>query len=266
MKRKLLITLGCSLTEGVGCYDTSLLPKNPKQDDFHDVRLEKHSKRFLKYGWPNRLGNYLNYDLVINMGTAGIGPGGNVKDFISKWKDGERKIKENEIVLSDYDVLLYWWIPAPNRYSFYFHGELETEHIGQSDSNLSKELLKKMYDYKIDMILETQFYLNVLELFCTHHNIKLIWTTTEDYVQDNLQKENFSGIDFDEIEKFEFNGEDLYDKYHAFCKHPNEKGYEIIALRMLDNLVNKHNIKPLKYVQSPELYYDGLSKHLLNIK
>ena len=36
---------------------------------------------------------------------------GNVKDFISKWKDGERKIKENEIVLSDYDVLLYWWIP-----------------------------------------------------------------------------------------------------------------------------------------------------------
>ena len=117
-------------------------------------------------------------------------------------------------------ITMYYYIGGfhTNRYSFYFHGELETEHIGQSDSNLSKELLKKMYDYKIDMILETQFYLNVLELFCTHHNIKLIWTTTENYVQDNLQKENFSGIDFDEIEKFEFNGEDLYDRYHGFVK------------------------------------------------
>ena len=67
MKPKLLITLGCSLTEGVGCYNLDLLPKNPNQDYFLDLKLEKHSKRFLKYGWPNVLGNHLNYDLVINM-------------------------------------------------------------------------------------------------------------------------------------------------------------------------------------------------------
>ncbi len=266
MKPKLLITLGCSLTEGVGCYNLDLLPKNPNQDYFLDLKLEKHSKRFLKYGWPNVLGNHLNYDLVINMGTAGIGPGGNIKDFISKWNSGERKIKKRLINLSDYEVLLYWWIPSPNRYSFYFEGEIETEHIGQSDSKLSKELLNKIGDYKVDMILETQFYLNVLKLFCEKHDIKLIWTTTEKYVEDSLDKENFSGIKHNELEDFHFNNENLYEKYHSFCKHPNEDGYELIAFRILQNLINKHNIRPSENFKVPELYYDGLSKHYLNIK
>ena len=68
MKKKLLITLGCSFTEGVGCYDPELLKQYPVINE--KIKGDIYNKSigyFHANGWPPRLQQKLNYDRLINL-------------------------------------------------------------------------------------------------------------------------------------------------------------------------------------------------------
>ena len=77
MKPKLLITLGCSWTEGVGCYVPSVYYNASTAVTFNDIEPliskyhDKNKKNFHEFGWPNRLGKKLAFDKVINLGVGG---------------------------------------------------------------------------------------------------------------------------------------------------------------------------------------------------
>jgi hypothetical protein len=71
MKKKLLITLGCSYTEGVGCYESRFLENNnPKPGIFWPDAYEGSRARFHAEGWPAKLQKLLNYDHLINLGKG----------------------------------------------------------------------------------------------------------------------------------------------------------------------------------------------------
>ena len=77
-KSKILITLGCSYTEGVGCFDVDLMEKY-NTTDYNSLPREQlliQLDKFHKDGFPNKLGKLLNYDKVINMGLGGSGTSG----------------------------------------------------------------------------------------------------------------------------------------------------------------------------------------------
>lgn len=58
--KKVLITLGCSMTEGVGCYVPEYL--NDKGQPTNDS-WEYHHRSFHKNGWPNKVGK--RWDLTM---------------------------------------------------------------------------------------------------------------------------------------------------------------------------------------------------------
>ena len=67
MKKKVLITIGCSFTEGVGCYDYTKLPTGKSVNDLSDTEFSKYYgsqlDNFLEGSWGTQLAKLLNYDL-----------------------------------------------------------------------------------------------------------------------------------------------------------------------------------------------------------
>jgi hypothetical protein len=88
MKKKLLITLGCPLTEGVGCYDTATIPPDMvnmlKHEKFSEV-YDMNRERFHKFSWPSYLQKQLNYDFLINLGLGASSTSGNLKVWFEKY-------------------------------------------------------------------------------------------------------------------------------------------------------------------------------------
>ena len=84
MKKNLLVTLGCSFTEGVGCYD---MENNPTDKVFWEMDKEEaaiHIPHFHKYGWPNLVGGQLGFDNVLNLGFGGSANSEHVKKFVER--------------------------------------------------------------------------------------------------------------------------------------------------------------------------------------
>ena len=81
MKKKLLITLGCSCTEGVGCYDLSINPEKLTYLKLPPKELRLTRQRFHRLGWPNRVGRKINADKVLNLGVGGSSNSAHLKLF-----------------------------------------------------------------------------------------------------------------------------------------------------------------------------------------
>ena len=170
MKKKLLITMGCSYTEGVGCYDVDKMSKSvhyallPREEEI----IQR--KNFHRLGWPNRLGKKLGYDKVINLGLGGSSTSGQVKQFFEKHVDKD---------LSEWDVLIVWLLSEPSRISFYKNGCIE--NFCPSDSNtMYVEYLKWInqtnYDSDVDLFLENIFHIKIIEQLCESKGYSLLLT------------------------------------------------------------------------------------------
>ena len=119
MKKKLLITLGCSFTEGVGAYDLNKIPSvhrpNNIGNDFVVERYKLYRPRFHMHSWSRYLQKSLNYDVLINLGLGGSSDSNAIKRFIEVFY--ENSLSEN------YDVLVVWGLTFPERISFYKDGK-----------------------------------------------------------------------------------------------------------------------------------------------
>lgn len=248
MKKKLLITLGCSYTEGVGCYEPSLLDVNGKPIKDAGQVYQMSLDRFHNFGWPVLLQKKLRYDCLWNLGHGGASNSENVK----RWFE----IFSEERISDEYEVLVVWMLTFSGRISFYRGGQIDSILPADAGNMDEKSVLYESYvnflqtinrNVEKDMVLETYFYVNIIKTICEllNYNFLYIAGDTEGKYLDNLLKSsnslNFAYTalypKYDSI--LQMNPSD-YEKNTAFCKHPNEKGYELIAERFFNIISYEH--------------------------
>lgn len=255
MKKKLLITLGDSFTEGVGCYDYT------KPESTYNILNEYQLNRFHELGWPNRIGKKLNYDKVINLGWGGSSNSAHVKLFV------EKILPRN---FSDYDVLVIWMLTSPERFSFYSNGQI-SQFLpslildGEEGSKLEEAYIYEIKDLQEDSILETVFYIRCLEQMCQNNSFDLFITSWCDATFINKIKTRYDSQYFMKS----VNNEPIaflpYNKYEIYkskiCGHPNEDGYEQFAINMFESIkkFNPHLIGKNE-VEKFEWEWDGAPK------
>lgn len=257
MKPKLLITLGCSLTEGVGAYDLSTIPPHINRKNFlnsHESNYiyKVNKPNFHKKGWPNRLGKKLGYDKILNLGYGGSSTSGNLKLFV------ERDLYKKYY---DWEVLVFWYLPEPTRISFYSGGIIRNLIVKGEDSDIEKNYLKMISDINTDPILEQIFYVKIMEQICNNNNWNFLCCGSIPEM-DTLIKEMYKTNSY--LTSYPFHPFCAIDKpipnrwFSPVCGHPNALGYEIIANRIYRKITEHH---PHLINQSPptkwEWEWDG---------
>jgi hypothetical protein len=244
MKPKLLITVGDSWTEGVGCYNNETPHLNTSFDSNFTKNLretmvfeEKYQKNFHKQGWPNRVGKKLGFDKVINLGFGGASNSSCVKSFYNFLDDNH---------LDDYDVLVFWLMTEPFRFSFYIGGELQ-DYLPNTEikNDFCDEYIKEIKDIEKDPISEQIFYIKVLESVCELRGFDLIlssWSRTLPALMKLYPSEKYlfkNPINLRPPYIKSKTGEFLI--YHSFCKHPNEDGYEWMSNKIVSGIKENHS-------------------------
>ena len=251
MKKKLLITMGCSLTEGVGCYDMEIFPDSYKDihgniniknlgtffdDPSTQYFYEESKPKFHEFGWPNKLGKKLGYDKVLNLGLAGSSTSGQVKQFFEKYLDAD---------LSKWEVLIVWLLPDASRISFYFHrniNNLMPSNIDSGETSLESEYVKRLGNIVTDTVLEQIFYIKVMEQVCQSKNYSLLVShnngddNKELYMRYKSKNYLSPTSNINVMEWSGYNGNDVI----CFEGHPNELGYSIMATNMYNIIKENH--------------------------
>ena len=244
--------MGCSMTEGVGCYNEFYIEKNLSAEDLTHEHHWKYLNRFHEYGYPNELGRLLNYDKVINLGLAGSAPLSNVKYFF------ERYLEKN---FSDYEVLIFWMIPDCMRTSYYFKGRIHSRiPFSKYGDDFDKEYQKLYLNYEypyFNSSLDIVFGIKVMEQVCQNKGYNLLLSSTNQRCEINYKRIYPSANYLSEDEENIFQKLDKNTDF-APCHHPNERGYKKTA-KIIFNIIEKnypHLINKNK-VEKFEWLWDG---------
>ena len=261
-KKKLLIALGCSLTEGVGCYDINIIPPEcfsdnqlffqPKYSHLYNASLD----RFHQNSWPSVLGKKLNYHKVLNLGLGGSSTSGQFKIFLDKYEDE---------IFEEYDVALMWFLSEPSRLSYYSGGIVRNSITTRTKTNgkFEQGYIENIEDIIVDPLLEQLTYVKAMAEICNnrkweyivmHHDLQFIH-----YIKKLNQKPYWL------FGNWYTNFSD--ETYSPVCMHPNEKGYEFIAQVMFDELMKykPHILNKGEKVET-ELEWNGQSKYYNSAK
>lgn len=234
MKKRLLITLGCSLTEGIGCYDYSKMSTLKPYVELPESEYQYQLNRFHELGWPNRLGKKLGYDKVINLGLGGSSTSGQSKQFYEKY------LNEH---FSDYDVLVIWLLSDPSRISFYSNLQIINIMPGLPGAGLlEKGYIEFIEDIKLDTFLEQLYYIKTIEQVCENKGYKLLLAHSNKEFEIEMKKLYNSKYYFSgDIE--DFFGDDMSKEefISKVCPHPNEDGYELLSQQMFDKIKENHS-------------------------
>lgn len=260
MKKKLLITMGCSLTEGVGCYDPKTIPYDMVNRMEHEKIEEVYianKKRFHKYSWPSILQKQLNYDFLINLGFAGSSTSGNLKVWFEKYY--------NKNFTDEFDVLVIWLLPDASRFSFYKNCAIRniipsmSSNIYNTDSyELGLEYVKFIQDIDLDSILEQIFYLKIFEEYCNLKKYNFLYTPLLSDRNNLFEKIH----NVKNMMNFKKNILPNFSKYpnmkSLICDHPNELGYEYISNKMYEWIqLNRPELISMSIPTKFETIWDG---------
>jgi hypothetical protein len=238
-KPKLLITMGCSYTEGIGCWDLSTIPEDMKQNNVWNKKYvdvyNQNKNNFHENGWPNKLCKKLGYDKVLNIGLGGSSISGQMKSFIEKFD-------KNSFL--DYDVLIVWLLTEPSRFSFYKNGSVHNILPNEKtyvDNVIGPCYLDFIDDLILDPLLEEIFYIKTFINVCENNGYGLVLTYWEKNSGTHLLNQFKSPY-------FLYNHpHDLlppwpYDDPYgsSICLHPNENGYELLAENIYKGILENH--------------------------
>jgi hypothetical protein len=231
MKKKLLITMGCSFTEGVGCYDPETIPSDMvdrmKHEKIEEVYIT-NKERFHKYSWPSFLQKKLKYDKLINLGFGGSSTSGNLKVWFEKYFDKNFS--------DEYDVLIIWMLPEPTRFSFYRKSSIMNINPSMSKNiynvysyDLGKEYINFLEDIDLDPILEQIFYLKIFDDHLKSKNYNFLFVplihNQNRYFEKLYNINNMINLKESVLPNFSKNPE----MKSLICSHPNEKGYDSVS-------------------------------------
>lgn len=230
MKKKLLITLGCSFTEGVGCYDYSLIDKPTREYTEEDISfVHKHSvQKFLEESWGSQLQDMLGYDDFLNLGVGNASNSHSAKLLFDSY------LLESD--LNDSEVLVIWLMTYSHRKSFYTDGFDKV----YSHGNIIHDEIAKVQN-RDDTTKEDLFYLKSVYNFCKNKGWKFLFSHVEGQTFDLIQEE-LKRITNDNIfinEKF-MTCALPSEKSSKICPHPNKLGYKDIVIQMMD-WIEKNN-------------------------
>jgi hypothetical protein len=236
--KNLLITIGDSWTQGVGCYLPELIDSRGNPTGIAQQVYLQSVNRFSQYGWPNICAKNLDYDLL-NYGTGGFSNSSAAKTLI----DGN-----NEIWREYYErVTVIFLLSDSLRFGLYSNGNLMNygtrgfivkqndiiEHKWNIDNGLDSFMEWYIHSVDIDdASKETAFYLRAVEYFCKACNYDFYWGTaftkitevTPHYKnKDNcLHMNNFSSF-------MEYVFKKLGPSGFSYCHHPSENGHRLIG-------------------------------------
>jgi len=236
-KPKLLITLGCSFTEGVGCYsDESIEWYNSKKDKLDEPELfsilrSKNYKQFRDNGWPFLLAKKLKFNRLINMGVGGSSTSGQLKRFFEKY---------DEFELEKYDTTIIWLLSPSARFSKYINQKISDISIYGRNTSIANSYhrLATNTDYTLEQI----FTMRCMIELCKSYNINLYFDSWDYHTKDSISTIcskynplkyilnhylNISGID----SIHSTNG------YEAVCHHPNQEGYKEMTRLIYEKLI-----------------------------
>lgn len=231
-KDNLLITIGDSWTEGVGCYDPELLPSYLKGEIGMEILYPRsQDKGFFKDGsWPVRLSEMLDCDLI-NLGNGGDANSAAAKYLIQEYHE---VISEKAKQYKKINVI--WLLSIPERFSFYSNKRI------RSFRHDAPEKLTKLYYTDVcrdpaDALLETAFYLRTVDWYCKANNFNFAYgsaftdiTPLNDVI--NIKVSNIHQyIPFPCISQYLDHRDE---KYWAPCRHPNNAGYAKIAEHLFE--------------------------------
>lgn len=270
MKPKLLITMGCSVTEGYGCFDKDSFDYIPgkkffEYDNFSEI-FETNRVNFHSKGWPPRLQKKLKYDKLINLGLSGSSTSGQLKMFIEKFYGTNLSEK--------YDVLVFWLLTHQSRISFYSNGinvdilphlTNETQKVQKFSKEyieIGKGYLNFFKDINLDGLLEQSFYVKLMDIVCKEKGFNFLFTAMEPkYVGNERYAESFLKLFPEEPNLYSINSVDVIpdkketEKWSILdCGHPNELGYEHVSNELYklikeykSNLVNENTPTVYEY-------------------
>lgn len=260
MKKKLLITLGCSFTEGVGCYDPDTIPTDMvdrmKHEKIEEVYIT-NKDRFHEYSWPSQLQKKLKYDKLINLGFGGSSTSGNLKVWFEKYYDKDFS--------DEYDVLVIWMLPEPTRFSFYRKSSIMNINPAMSKNiynvysyDLGIEYIKFLDDIDLDPIMEQIFYLKIFENHLTMKNYNFLFIplahTQNRYFEKLYNIKNMINLKESVLPNFSKAPE----LKSLICNHPNEKGYEEVAQKIFTWIeYNRPNVISNNQPDNFESLWDG---------
>lgn len=239
MKSNILIALGCSFTEGIGCK------KSPRTS-----------------GWPSRLGKKLGYDKVLNLGQGGS----------SNWTHVNLLLKIlSEKDFTDSNVLVVWMMTEPIRFSLYSgistkqeYYEVELKNflpLHENPNNFEKEYVNKIKHIDIASRYNQITHIKLVEQICGNNNFELIitsWNKDSKNLPSIYQSKNYLDTEMTEVwGEGPFQVEE-FKKSKSICGHPNEIGYEKISQIIYDKIKSNHpHIKTYKEKQTIENKYMG---------
>jgi len=228
-----LITLGCSFSEGVGCYDLELLDNYKSVIDGEYV--EKNKDNFLKGSIGSNLQNKFGYEKYINYAYGGSSNLGQFFNFFNN-------------LPTDDDVTILWQITFYLRKATVTNKEIKDYTLKDEWVHLLYESKIKEYDNEIyqssllddDDRIEISYYIKIMKEFCKLRGWKFytwFWENGEYRKVGDINEQIKDCI-------IPFNKEPLSedDTYQKFTEdgHPNEKGYQKISdtlIRSIDTFI-----------------------------
>jgi hypothetical protein len=254
-KKKLLITLGCSYTEGVGCYIPELLVDNNPTIPVDEIYTRSLS-RFHTLGWPAHLQKKLQYDCLYNLGKASASNSQTVKQWFERFSDTN--------LSTEFEVLVFWLVTFPGRISFYRNGKVtsllpSTKYGCNLDEDLYQSYVQFLGDaYNKDTMLETHFYVNIIKNICDMNKYNFLYLNTlrtDGEELDSLMQSRKNSLNsyISPLYNQVMDGFTKENNMLSFCNHPNEKGYEVMADRIFNGIQQEHP-QLINTQYQPELY------------
>lgn len=240
MKKNLLITLGCSVTEGEGCYKPDLLKKvlDEKGVRLGDVVLSNGEKElfeeeFHKQGWPNRVGKKLGFDKVLNLGYRGTSNFSHLEIFLNRILPIISELKK------EYNISLIWMLTELHRISHLTNeGKFFNIMPHLERSKIEKGYFKLLVERKINLEQDFSYLLTMSEILFKSFEIEFLitsWSPSLKYLYDNYRTDYFLTPKYSRVS---FPKDPNYTS--LICNHPNRKGYEYIANWIVEMVDNYH--------------------------
>jgi len=227
--------MGCSLTEGVGCYDYSINTENTIYWNLPKSKYLVTKIRFHKLGWPNRVGKKLGYDKVINLGSGGSSNSAHLKLFVDKI------LPEIDTLRSEYDINIIWMMTEPSRFSFYTDERImyySPSNTSPSGNSFAAQYIKEMPELEIGPLREQIFLMRTAEQMFKNLRVNFLFTS---WVSSFIKLYKFVKTPhFLSPSPYYINLPYSKKNISKICGHPNESGYEIIANEIVNKIKEFH--------------------------